>query len=57
MQTPNSISLDFRSYDEDSRDTDINVSLNADNVNNTKLLKVLNSWLVAIGSNLKVVPD
>jgi hypothetical protein len=57
MQTPNSVSLEFHSYEEDSRDTHLNVSLNADNVNNTRLMKVLNTWLVSIAANLKVVPD
>lgn len=56
MQKTNSITLDFRSYDENSRDTDINISINAEGVDDTKLMKVLNTWLMSIEANLKVVP-
>ena len=49
----NNICLNFRSYN-DNRDTDISVDINADNVDDKKLLKTLNTWLRAIESNLVV---
>lgn len=57
MQSPNTVSLDFRSYDEDSRDTEIEVNINAEGVNDSKLMRVLNTWLTAIDAKLKVVPN
>lgn len=49
----NNISLDFRSYN-DNHDTDISVSINGDNVDDQKLKRHLNTWLLAIGSELTV---
>lgn len=57
MQTPNSISLGFRSYSESTRETNINISINSEGVDDSKLLQILNTWLHAIGANLKVSPD
>ena len=51
----NNIDLSFREYDEDARNTDLSVNLNAENVDNEKLKKILNTWLVAIDSTLMVV--
>ena len=51
----NNIDLSFREYDEDARDTDLSVNFNAENVDNEKLKKILNTWLVAIDSTLMVV--
>lgn len=51
----NNIDLSFRAYDENTRDTDLSVNLNAENVDENKLKKTLNTWLVAIDSTLKVV--
>lgn len=51
----NNIDLSFRAYDEDTRDTDLSVNFNAENVDNEKLKKILNTWLVAIDSSLVVV--
>ena len=51
----NNIDLNFRAYDEDTRDTDLSVNFNAENVDNEKLKKILNTWLVAIDSTLMVV--
>ena len=49
----NNVSLDFRSYSE-NHDTDINVSINGDHVDESRLIKMLNTWLKAIGANLVV---
>jgi hypothetical protein len=49
----NNVDLSFRSYD-DNRDTDLSVNINGENVTETKLKKLLNTWLVAIDSNLTV---
>jgi len=51
----NNIDLNFRAYDEDTRDTDLSVNFNAECVDNEKLKKILNTWLVAIDSTLMVV--
>lgn len=51
----NNIDLSFREYDEDARNTDLSVNLNATNVDNEELKKILNTWLVAIDSTLMVV--
>ena len=50
----NNIDLSFRSYN-DNHDTDLNVSINSENVDDEKLKKLLNTWLVAIGSTLVAV--
>ena len=44
----NYISLSFRADDEDTRDTDMNVSIDVENVSDEKLMKTLNRWLRAI---------
>ena len=49
----NNVSLDFRSYN-DNHDTDINVSINGEHVDDGKLAKLLNTFLKAIGSNIIV---
>ena len=51
----NNIDLSFRAYDQDSLDTNLSVNFNAENVDNEKLKKILNTWLVAIDSTLMVV--
>ena len=43
----NNVSFSFRSYD-DSRDTDIDVNINGDNVDTVKLAKLLTVFLGAI---------
>jgi hypothetical protein len=50
----NNVDLSFRSYDDDSRDTDLSVNINGENVTEAKLKKLLNTWLVAIDSKLTV---
>jgi hypothetical protein len=50
----NYISLSFRADDEDTRDTDMNVSIDIENADDTKLLKTLNRWLKAIEADLVV---
>jgi hypothetical protein len=49
----NNISLDFRSFDE-NHDTDINVSINGDNIDDVKLKRIVNTWLSAINSELLI---
>ncbi len=49
----NNVSFNFRSYNE-SRDTDIDVSICGDNIDDKKLSKLLNTWLKAIDSDLIV---
>ena len=49
----NNIDFNFRSYD-DNHDTDINVSINGEHVDDAKIMKLLNTFLAAIGSNLVV---
>jgi hypothetical protein len=50
----NNVDLSFRSYN-DNHDTDLNVSINSEQVDDEKLKKLLNTWLVAIGSTLVAV--
>jgi hypothetical protein len=50
----NNVDLNFRSYN-DNHDTDLNVSINGENVDDEKLKKLLNTWLVAIDSTLVAV--
>ena len=49
----NNVDFNFRSYD-DNHDTDLSVSINGEHVDDTKLCKLLNTYLKAIGSNLTV---
>ena len=49
----NNVSLDFRSYGE-NHDTDLSVNINGEHVDDFKLCKLLNTFLIAIGSELKV---
>ena len=49
----NNVDLNFRSYN-DSHDTDTQVNINGEHVDEAKLKKLLNTWLVAIVSNLTV---
>jgi hypothetical protein len=50
----NNVDLSFRSYDDNSHNTDINVNINGENINEAKLKKLLNTWLLAIDSKLTV---
>ncbi len=50
----NYISLSFRADDEDTRDTDLTVSIDVENVSDAKLCKTLNRWLKAIEADLVV---
>ena len=50
----NYISLSFRADDEDTRDTDMSVSIDIENADDAKLLKTLNRWLKAIEADLVV---
>lgn len=50
----NSVDLNFRSYNDD-HDTDLNVNVNSEHVDEHKLKKLLNVWLTAIGSTLVAV--
>jgi len=52
----NYISLSFRADDEDTRDTDMNVSIDIENATDEKLLKTLNRWLRAIEADIEVTP-
>jgi hypothetical protein len=52
----NYISLSFRADDEDTRDTDLNVNIDVENVSDAKLCKTLNRWLKAIEADLVVGP-
>jgi hypothetical protein len=49
----NNVDLNFRSYN-DNHDTDINVSINGEHVDDARLCKLLNTFLTAIGSSLVV---
>jgi hypothetical protein len=49
----NSVSFSFRSYD-DNLDTDLDVNINGGKVDDDKLKKLLNTYLIAIGSGLEV---
>lgn len=50
----NYISLSFRADDEETRDTDLNVNIDVENVSDAKLCKTLNRWLKAIEADLVV---
>ena len=47
----NNVDLNFRSYDDD-HNTDLNVSINGEHVDDEKLCKLLNIYLRAIGSSV-----
>jgi hypothetical protein len=49
----NNVDLNFRSYN-DNHDTDLNVSINGEHVDDFKLCKLLNTFLIAIDSKLTV---
>jgi hypothetical protein len=49
----NRINLNFQSY-VDNHDTDVCVDINGENVDDAKIKKLLNTWLIAIESELKV---
>lgn len=49
----NSIDLSFRSYG-DNHDTDLSVNINGEHVDDAKLKKLINTWLIAIESELRV---
>lgn len=49
----NNIDFSFRSYN-DNHDTDLNVRINGEHVDDNKIQKLLNTFLVAIGSSLVV---
>lgn len=49
----NNVDFSFRSY-VDNHDTDVSVNINGENVDDKKLLKLLNTFLKAIESNLVV---
>jgi hypothetical protein len=49
----NNIDFSFRSYN-DNHDTDLNVSINGEHVDDNKIQKLLNTFLIAIGSSLIV---
>ena len=50
----NNVSFDYRLYEEQSHDTDFSVNLNAENVDDNKLCKLLNTFLKSIDSKLVV---
>jgi hypothetical protein len=47
----NSVSLSFRSHDE-NHDTDLSVSIDGDNVDEVKLMRLLTTFLGAVGSRV-----
>ena len=49
----NNIDFSFRSYG-DNHDTDLAVSINGEHVDDSKIQKLLNTFLIAIGSSLIV---
>jgi hypothetical protein len=49
----NNVDFNFRSYN-DNHDTDVNVSINGEHVDDAKLKKLLNTFLKAIESDLTV---
>jgi hypothetical protein len=49
----NNVDLSFRSY-SDNHDTDLSVNINGEHVDDTKLKKLINTWLRAIESELTV---
>ena len=50
----NTVALDFTCYTE-SLDTDISICVRGDNVDDDKIVELLNRFLGAIGSSLKVL--
>ena len=53
MNTSNVIDLIFRCFAGD-RDTDFSVCMNAEHVDEEKLMQLVNTWFTAIGVNLTV---
>jgi hypothetical protein len=51
--TNNNATLSFRAY-TDEHDTDISVEMQGDNVNDERLKKLLQTYLISIGSKLTV---
>lgn len=49
----NNVDLSFRSYG-DNHDTDLSVNINGEHVDDVKLKKLINTWLMAIESELRV---
>jgi hypothetical protein len=49
----NQVELSFRSYKHD-RETEIRVDMESENVSEIELIRLLNAWLTAIGSNVVV---
>ena len=49
----NNIDLSFRSYG-DNHDTEIQVNINGEHVDDKKIQKLMNTFLAAIGSSLTV---
>ena len=49
----NQVELSFRSYKHD-RETEIRVDMESENVSEIELIRLLNAWLAAIGSNVVV---
>lgn len=49
----NNISLNFRSHDG-NHNTELDVNISADNVNDEKLTGLLNTYLSSIGSALRI---
>ncbi len=47
----NNVSFSFRSY-TGNRDTELSVSIDGDNVDEVKLMKLLTTYLQAIGSRI-----
>lgn len=50
----NYISLSFRADDEDTRDTDMNVNVDVENVDDAKLARTLKTWIAAIEADITV---
>ena len=50
----NNIDFNFRSYLEDSHDTDLSVNINGEHVDDKKIAKLLNTFLKAIDSTCQV---
>lgn len=50
----NTVDFSYRSYNGD-HDTDLSLNINGENVDNDKLKRLLNTWLIAIDSTLVVV--
>jgi hypothetical protein len=50
----NRVNLNFQSY-TDNHDTEVCIDINGEHVDDEKLKKLLNTWLVAIDSTLVAV--